>query len=91
MEAMIAGKAIVASNAGGLPDMVKHKQNGLVYAADSADQLSSHLNALLEDAAYRKRLGDCAKLWGEAHYSQPVMYEQLLEVYRQVMKSRGWQ
>jgi glycosyltransferase involved in cell wall biosynthesis len=91
MEAMIAGKAVVASNAGGLPDMVKHEQNGLVYAADSADQLCSHLNVLLEDAVFRKRLGDSAKLWGVAHYSQLVMYEQLFEVYRQVMKSRGWQ
>ena len=41
LEAMASGVATVGCNAGGVPHMIKHKQNGLLFERFDADGLAS--------------------------------------------------
>jgi len=63
VEAMAAGKPVVASRVGGIPDLVKHGENGfLVNPGDIAD-LSHYIGRLLQDAELRANMGSS----GRAH------------------------
>jgi glycosyltransferase involved in cell wall biosynthesis len=62
MEAMASGLPIVASNKGGIPELIDHARNGLLFAAGDADALSAHLRDLVDDPAARAAMGRLGRL-----------------------------
>jgi glycosyltransferase involved in cell wall biosynthesis len=61
LEAMAAGKAIVSSNAGGLPEIIRDGETGLVAPSQDAAAFVERLERLIQDAALRERLGANAR------------------------------
>ena len=61
LEAMAAGRAVVATPVGGIPEVVIHEETGLLVAAGDRDGLQNALNRLLRDPALRQRLGAAAQ------------------------------
>jgi glycosyltransferase involved in cell wall biosynthesis len=57
LEAMTAGKAIVASRVGGVPEFVIDEENGLLVAREDVSQLAQAIGRLLGDKKLRSRLG----------------------------------
>lgn len=88
MEAQIAGKAAVVSDAGGIPEMVKHGKTGLVSPAGQSEPLFQNLRRMLESDRLRTRLGEQAKRWALEHWSIETMMKKTLKVYDTVMKRR---
>ncbi len=84
MEAQLAGKAVVVSDAGGIPEMVKHGQTGLVAPAGQSEPLYENLLRVLENDLLRRRLGEQAKQWALRQWSISHMMEQTLAVYESV-------
>lgn len=85
MEAQIAGKAIVASNGGGLPEMIEHGKTGLLFEkADGAD-MARKLSLALDDARLRRRLGEQAKSYGVRQWSVKLLGERTLQVYEKAI------
>jgi glycosyltransferase involved in cell wall biosynthesis/predicted LPLAT superfamily acyltransferase len=62
MEAMDAGKAIVATRVGGIPELVQHGVEGLLVEPGDAAALATALSAVLDDENLRGRLALAAKL-----------------------------
>jgi glycosyltransferase involved in cell wall biosynthesis len=89
MEAQMIGLPSVVSDAGGLPEMVEHGRTGLVSPVGDAPAMSHHLHLLLQDEAYRRRLGAKAKAWGVRHWSLDRMIERLQAVYEKAMERAG--
>lgn len=85
MEAQIAGKPIVVSDAGGIPEMVSHGKTGLISPAGQSNQIFQHLLRLLEDAKLRSRLGEQAKKWALEHWSTHNLMQKTMQVYTSVM------
>lgn len=56
LEAMAVGRAVVASNVGGLAHAVVHERTGLLVAPDDAAALASALARLIRDPELRRRL-----------------------------------
>ena len=57
VEAMAAGKAVVASNVGGIPDLVHHGQNGFLVEPGDVNGLSAAIEKLLADENLRREMG----------------------------------
>ena len=57
LEAMAAGRAVIASRVGGVPELVGDGQNGLLVPPDDAPALAVALARLVNDAALNARLG----------------------------------
>jgi glycosyltransferase involved in cell wall biosynthesis len=55
-EALTVGVPVVAADAGGLPGIVRHGVDGLLYPPGDVDALVRCLRRLLEDAALRRRM-----------------------------------
>jgi glycosyltransferase involved in cell wall biosynthesis len=88
IEAQIAGKPVIVSDAGGLPEMIQHEVTGLISPVGDANTLCSYLNLLLEDEKYRNTLGSNAREWGLAHWSLDTAVERLLDVYQSAISKR---
>ncbi|MCY9694374.1 glycosyltransferase family 4 protein [Paenibacillus alginolyticus] len=86
VEAQFAGLPAVVSNGGGLPEMVENGKTGLVSPVGDPDSLCANIASLLQNDAYRKELGDNAKVWAQSHWSMDQMVNRVLEVYEKAMK-----
>jgi glycosyltransferase involved in cell wall biosynthesis len=84
VEAMAAGLPIVASRVGGIPDLVKNGQNGLLLPPEDAIALEKAISSLLEDKKKRKRMGQAGTKMCR-HYSTGAMVEQIDDLYIELL------
>ncbi|MBV6646610.1 MAG: glycosyltransferase family 4 protein [Cyclobacteriaceae bacterium] len=61
LEAMAVGTPVIATDASGNPDLVHHRQTGLLYSDGHIQQLARYINELIEDEALSNTLSRTAK------------------------------
>ncbi len=66
-EALNCGRAVVASNVGGIPEIVRHGENGYVHEAGDVDALRDALNCILSDDVLRSRFERNAETFAREH------------------------
>jgi glycosyltransferase involved in cell wall biosynthesis len=81
VEAMAAALPSVASDVGGIPELIQHGRNGLLVAPGDAPALAQALNALVEDDDRATGLGAAARATIEARYSFDRMVTSFEELY----------
>ncbi len=86
LEAMAAGRAIVASDAGGLPELIRDGENGLIAKSEDAPAFARQIERLLEDPSLRERLGRAARRTVEERYTDTGIAQQSLDYYRQALR-----
>jgi glycosyltransferase involved in cell wall biosynthesis len=84
LEAMAAGRAVVASSVGGIPETIVDGDNGLLVPPRDEQALAGALQQVLGDAALRERLAERARATIEQHYSTEVVCGQLSALYREL-------
>ena len=55
-EAMLMNVAVIGSNAGGVPEIISNRENGLLFETKNAKDLSEKINILLNDSVLRNNL-----------------------------------
>lgn len=61
LEAMLAGRAIAASRAAGITELIRDGTDGILFDPFEQGQLTAALEALLDDPARRRRYGESAR------------------------------
>jgi glycosyltransferase involved in cell wall biosynthesis len=61
MESMASGVPAVGARAGGVPDVIRHGENGLLFTPGDLGDLTDQLRRLLTDAALRARLAEAGR------------------------------
>jgi glycosyltransferase involved in cell wall biosynthesis len=89
LEAMACAKPVVVSDAGGLPEMVRHGDTGLVFRRGEAEDLIKKTTMLLEDPDLAITLGRNARLFCEANYTEVVNYENNMQLYQNAINNLG--
>lgn len=88
LEAMAAGRAIVASDIHGYKKVVQRNASGLLVEPRDVDALEAALERLLRDAEMRATLGEAAAR--RAHdFDWSSVTAQLLELYEEVIQARN--
>lgn len=88
LEAMAAGIPIVATAVGGVPEMVEHNQNALLVPANDPSALADAIARVLADGELAQRLtADASALVG-TRYSPENYVRSLVEIYREVLRTR---
>jgi glycosyltransferase involved in cell wall biosynthesis len=87
IEAMIQGLPAVVSDVGGLPEIVKHNQNGLVVAADDIVMLSQALMRLIKEPELCTVFGQRARTDIIENFSIDQTIEQTFAVYQDLLRS----
>ncbi len=81
LEAMACGKAIVASDVGGMRGMIEDGKTGLVHAANDMADLQSRLSTLVTDREMRLRLGQSARSFAVAERSWDEVARSMSDAY----------
>lgn len=89
LEAMIAGKAIVASATGGIPEAVAHEEHGLLVPPGDVSGLSQALERLMLDKAYRDSLGTAARKRALVEFTVQAMARRYEELYHRALSGKG--
>lgn len=85
LEAMAAGRPVVALGTTAVPEMVIHGETGLLAADDDPDRLAALLGRLLDDPAECARLGAGARQRAR-EYTWERTGEQLEDVFRSLVE-----
>ncbi len=80
LEAMALGLPCVGVNAGGVPEYVRHRREGIIAAPDDAYSLSEALLELLKDPLLRQRCGAAAREHAQ-QFSAERIVSQLEQLY----------
>ena len=83
LEAMAAGRPVVVSNVGGMPEVVMEEVGQLVDPLD-AESIASGLKTYLGDAALRERVGMNARRFIEQHFDPRQIAAAYDKVYRRI-------
>ncbi|KKS44887.1 hypothetical protein A2567_01875 [Candidatus Azambacteria bacterium RIFOXYD1_FULL_42_11] len=63
MEAMAMEKPVVATNVGGIPDLVKDGENGFLVEPHKPEELAKKIKILTEDKELREKFGKAGRKW----------------------------
>lgn len=82
LEAMAAGLPVVATNVGGVPDIIQHGVTGLLAAPQAEPELTALLRQLTEQPQLRAQLGNAARTHIEQQHALSRLPHVLTDLYR---------
>lgn len=83
LEAMAAGKPVVATETGGNPDAVVDGVTGLLVPVSAPQELANAISRLLESAGLRRKIGDSAQAFAKARHRPSAALSQLEILYNE--------
>ena len=86
LEAMAAGLPVVASAVGGVPELVREGETGMLVPPRDSAALAGAIRRLVEDPALRDRLGAAGRQRVEREFSLARFQREHLELYRDYVK-----
>jgi glycosyltransferase involved in cell wall biosynthesis len=87
LEAMLAGKAIVASRTAGIPEAIVDGRDGLLVPPSDVAALADALRSLIVDPARRATLAEAALTRAESEFTVGVMADGYERLYRSRQRS----
>jgi glycosyltransferase involved in cell wall biosynthesis len=86
LEAMAAGVPVLASNIGGVPDLIETGKTGLLCDPKQPETFRLAAARLMEDPEFSRQLATQAKLQALERFHPRVVAHQHVEIYREVLK-----
>jgi glycosyltransferase involved in cell wall biosynthesis len=85
LEAMAMRKPVVATTAGGLPEIVQDGETGILVPPGDADALARAVSSLLPDSARCRQLGEAGRARVAAHFTVEAMMDRLTSGYETLL------
>ena len=81
LEAMAAGRAIVSSDQGGMPELIQNGVNGLLARSEVAESFTQQLDTLIRNVDARQRFAAAARRTVEERYTDDRVARLSAELY----------
>lgn len=88
MESMAAGLPVVASDAGGIKELIRDGETGQLIPSRSADDFGEAVNTLLDQPGERARLGANAAAWVREHLAEAKMIRAYRDLYAELLLAK---
>jgi glycosyltransferase involved in cell wall biosynthesis len=88
LEAMAAGRPIVATQVGAIPEIVHHGQTGLLVPMDDVRALAHAVCTVLTDRHLAQRMGQAGRRRLEEHFTLAAMVQHTCAVYARLLSER---
>lgn len=89
LEAMACGLPVVATSIGGIVDVIKNGENGILVEPDDVDGLCKEITGMINSTDLRERLGKAARNTVEKGYSLEAIAGKYLELYGKFMEKEN--
>lgn len=89
LEAMAAGLPVVASNVGGVPEVVVEGETGFLVPPGDPQSLAAAIERLLDDSALRHRLGAAGRIRVAEHFDLASAQRAHLDLYVSLLAGAG--
>ena len=87
LEAMACGLPVIGSDTGGIPDIIKNGETGLLFRQKDSPDLANQIIRLLTDEDLRKKMVANARNLIETQFSWEIVAERFMEVYHGVIRN----
>jgi len=84
MEAFASGKPVVASDLGGIPEMVDDGVNGFLFPSGDEEALADRIATLLDSPGLREEMGRKGREKAIELYGPEYHYERIMQIYREL-------
>jgi glycosyltransferase involved in cell wall biosynthesis len=88
LEAMAMGKTVIASRTGGLSEIVKHDETGVLVSPGDARELRLALERVVADPALRARLGENGRERISTTFSADVVVPRVEDLYARLARTK---
>jgi len=78
----------VASDIGGIPDLVTHGKNGFLVPPKNPKELAKHIQILIDDKAKREKMGLAGKKMA-SNFSNEIMVEKIANLYKKLLTQKN--
>jgi glycosyltransferase involved in cell wall biosynthesis len=87
IEALAAGRPVVATRVGGVPDVVRDGEDGFLVEAGATDDLADRLERLARDPALRERMGEEGRARVLPRYAVERLVDDVDRLYRSLLEA----
>ena len=81
LEAMAAGKAIIAADVDGVPEIIRNGENGILFAPENINELAEKILWLSENNEIKENMGHCGRLLVERKYDWQSIADRYIKIY----------
>ena len=81
-EAQLMEKPVIATDVGGIPELMKDKETGYLVRKGDADDLIEKINSLLDETVDRKKMGNRGKEFVSKKFSWDIITKQFIELMK---------
>jgi glycosyltransferase involved in cell wall biosynthesis len=85
LEAMAAGKAVIASNIGGIPEAVEDGETGILVPPEDGGALAQALASLLDNPEKAEAMGRSGRKRAERLFDEEVMITNICSLYEELL------
>jgi glycosyltransferase involved in cell wall biosynthesis len=89
IEAAAAGKPVVGTRVGGMPDIVQDGVNGFLIPSGDAPALARSISRLLADPVMAARMGQAGQHLALAHHSADRMVDDMRRLYARLLEEKN--
>jgi glycosyltransferase involved in cell wall biosynthesis len=89
LEYMAAGLPVVATDVGGLPEIVRDGETGFLVPPRDPEALAERVSQLLSDPALARDMGERGRRRQREEFSRDAMVAQVSELYRRLLRTNG--
>ena len=85
LEASAMGQPVVASNMGGIPEVVINKVTGILVDPNSVDSLVNALSELIKSRDLREKYGDAGRVFVKENYKWNKKVQMQIREYKKLV------
>ena len=84
-EAFYLNVPVVATNVGGIPELIKDNETGMVGPSENPDKLADAVNELLFDKQKAKRLANSGNNFVKSHMTWDIILPKYIQFYEDLL------
>ncbi|MEO5362618.1 MAG: glycosyltransferase family 4 protein [Magnetococcus sp. DMHC-8] len=88
-QALGVGLPVVATQVGGVPELIIHEQTGLLAPPEAVDTLADCMTRLLIDQELAQRLAGAGRQHARHRFSLDAMVQATVHLYREILADKG--
>jgi glycosyltransferase involved in cell wall biosynthesis len=89
LEAMAAGRPVIATAIGGTDEAVIHRQTGILIPPADSVALASAITAVLTDPVLARRLGEAGRARVRRKFAAEIMVRRVTDIYGELLAPTG--